>query len=288
MTDHPTQEKLRKPFDAFQLAFIFPGLGQVYNGRLKRGIAVAIALWVSMMTLALPWWSHFYGFVISLMLIVGAMLFGILDAILLAVRTRRQTLHSYNRWYVYAIWMVVSYALLFSIWTLIKSSRYQSYQQPTSSMEPSIIPGDVLIADREYYRSQSVHPGDIMVVRFSRDSSHSYIRRCVALPGQVVQFRDRNLIVDGKTWALSGYSLGREIHIQPAEYHDPNIMPPGAGNSDNYGPVTVPPSAVFVVADNVANGLDSRQWGFVDFNNIVGKALYVSFSPQIGRWGTYF
>ena len=288
MNNRPFHEVRRRPFDAFQLALFFPGLGQVYSGRLKRGLVVAVAEWLAESMLAVPLWQNFHVFLVGMILIAGVPLFGILDAIILARKTKRMILQRFNRWYVYAIWIVVSYALLFTLWTFVKSSRYQTYRQPTGSMEPTILPGELMMGDKGYYRSHPIFPGDVIVVRFKRDPAFVYIRRCIALPGQVVQFRDRILNVDGKTWVLRGYSLGKRIPIQPIEFHDPNIVPPGAGNSDNYGPVTVPANTVFVVADDIANGLDSRQWGFVDQSDIVGKALYIYFSPQLERWGTPF
>ena len=69
---------------------------------------------------------------------------------------------------------------------------------------------------------------------------------------------------------------------------DKDIYPSGAGNRDNYGPVVVPENSYFFLGDNRENANDSRFWGYVGREEIVGKALYIYWSKEKSRIGLKF
>jgi signal peptidase I len=232
--------------------------------------------------------ASYSGFVVGVLLIVVIFSFALVDAVILAIRSKRITLGALNKWYVYALVVISSFVLVQVVFWFAKSSAYQSYNQPTISMEPTLLAGETVIADHDYYKAHALANGEVVVVSFNREPGVSYIRRCIAGEGQVVQLRNRIAFVDGKQWVAPGFNLGSQIAIQPEALSAPDVSPFGAGNADNYGPVTVPQGTVFVLADNIAASRDSRHWGFVDRSHVKGKVLYVSFPSTFARLGTVF
>ncbi|GAB4370008.1 MAG: signal peptidase I [Calditrichia bacterium] len=183
-----------------------------------------------------------------------------------------------------------------------------AYKIPTSSMEDTLLVGDFLLVNKFYYGAQTPNwigipftrigfdvpwfrlpkiyeprQDDIVVFRYPRDPHLEYIKRCVAVGGQTVTIKDKALFVDGK----------RFPDPPKLKYDDPRIFDrnsrfyptfrPGLGSRDNFGPVTVPPGHYFMMGDNRDRSSDSREWGFVPDDNIVGKPLiiYLSWNSQI-------
>jgi len=173
---------------------------------------------------------------------------------------------------------------------IIRAMVIQSYRIPTGSMEDTLLVGDFLLANKFVYGARvplvgwqlpalkEPKQGDIVVFKFPLNTDINYIKRCVALEGQTVQIRDKILYVDGKRFSDPKHSKFIDSHIQPKDYYDPDIKPPGSGNRDNYGPVKVPKGHIFVMGDNRDNSQDSRYWGFLDKDLIIGEALIIYFS----------
>ena len=163
---------------------------------------------------------------------------------------------------------------------------FQAYQIPSASMEDTLLVGDFLIGNKLAYGAQlpltnirlpgyqSPENGEIVIFRFPHDPDRAFIKRCVALPGQTVEIKDKVLYVDGK----------RTIDPDRSKYIDPRVLPRESSNGvrDNYGPITVPPEHYFLVGDNRDNSDDSRFWGFVSTDLIVSKAgpIYFSWAPD--------
>jgi len=158
----------------------------------------------------------------------------------------------------------------------------QAYQIPSASMEDTLLVGDFLIGNKLAYGAnipftnirlpgyQSPENGEVVIFKFPHDHERDFIKRCVALPGQTVEIKNKVLFVDGK----------RTIDPPRSKYVDPRVFAKESkdGVRDNYGPVTVPPDHYFLVGDNRDNSDDSRFWGFVSRDLIVAKAGTIYFS----------
>jgi len=168
---------------------------------------------------------------------------------------------------------------------LVKYSVIEAYNVPTGSMEDTILVGDFLLANKFIYSIKlplvgvSFHglrdpkPGDIVVFKFPGDSSTNYVKRCIAVGGQVVEVRDKRVFVDGVEF--KEYPFGKHT--------DPNID----RRRDNFGPYKVPPATYFMMGDNRDDSYDSRFWGPVPQRFILGKALVVHWSwgpPPTGNY----
>jgi signal peptidase I len=101
----------------------------------------------------------------------------------------------------------------------------------------------------------------VVVFIWPKDRSKDFIKRVIAVEGQTVEVRSKQVYVDGRPW------------------DDPHATwAPGHGQSDNSGPFTVPPGHVFVMGDNRDQSYDSRFWGPVPIADIKGQALVIYWS----------
>ncbi|WP_085812930.1 signal peptidase I [Geoanaerobacter pelophilus] len=119
--------------------------------------------------------------------------------------------------------------------------------------------------------------GDLIVFEYPEDSSKDFIKRVVAVGGDMVEIKDKELFVNGKT-VKEPYAVHKETDLIPA-----TINP-----RDNYGPQVVPKDSYFVLGDNRDRSYDSRFWGAVTKNKVKGtvKNLYWSWDKKnlLVRW----
>jgi len=131
--------------------------------------------------------------------------------------------------------------------------------------------------------------GDIVVFKYPKDESLDYIKRCIAVEGQTMEIRNGDVYVDGKPEGEK-IPLGREYDPEEGRYVDYAKIKTSNGKSyvirhyadyaktENFGPVTVPEGHYLMMGDNRDNSSDSRVWGFLPKENVVGEALIIYFS----------
>jgi signal peptidase I len=187
----------------------------------------------------------------------------------------------------------------------IRVTTVEAFRIPTGSMEDTLLVGDFLLVNKFVYGIRTpdwigipftkigfslpshrfpgprkVKSGDIIVFKYPLDPSLNYIKRCVAAPGQTVEVRERELYVDGVRFPDPPKSKFTGPKPLPPDVRERGIFAPADArwNHDNYGPVTIPPGHYFVMGDNRDNSADSRYWGFLSEQDIVGQALVIYFS----------
>lgn len=199
----------------------------------------------------------------------------------------------------YAEAILVAVALTLVIRTFV----IQAFRIPTGSMEDTLLVGDFLFVNKFLYgapipftdaRTPAIRAprhGDIMVFKYPKDPSRDFIKRVIGLPGDTIEIKDKIVYVNGVA-QREPYVKFSSSRIQPKEYQNPVIYPPGAGNRDNYGPYVVPQGNYFMMGDNRDNSDDSRFWGPLDGHLIKGKALFIYWSwdkekmrPRLSRLG---
>jgi signal peptidase I len=180
----------------------------------------------------------------------------------------------------YAKSLGIAFILAFAI----KTSIVEAYKIPSKSMEDTLLVGDFLLANKFLYGSRlpligvrlpairDPKPGDVVIFKFPKDSSTNYIKRCIAVGGQVVEIKNKVVYVDGKEFP----------NPTSAKFEDPGrVAPAPQSPRDNFGPIRVPPGCFFMMGDNRDSSYDSRFWGFVPRDMVLGKAMVIHWS-----WGT--
>ena len=159
---------------------------------------------------------------------------------------------------------------------LIRTFVVEPFVVPTGSMEDTIEIGDQILAQKVSLElGQPVKQGDIVVFHNPDGTSEHdvLVKRVIATAGQTVDLQDGKVVVDGQ--ALDeDYTTGMSWQL--------SVQSPGAQVSYPY---TVPDGCVWVMGDNRENSADSRYWGFVPEDHIVGKPLFVWWSSDPDRHG---
>jgi len=190
-----------------------------------------------------------------------------------------------------AEWTVTIVLLLFGTTTLV-----QAFVIPTGSMEDTLLVGDHLLVDKlafapggavsKYILPYSdVHRGDIIVFRYPIDIKQTFVKRVMGVPGDHLHLMNKEVF-------LNGHKLNEPYVVHKLDYIDsyrdnfpsePNtpIFPPAQAMLEHNvqgGDVVVPPGYYFAMGDNRDQSLDSRYWGFVPRENIIGKPLIIYWS----------
>lgn len=173
---------------------------------------------------------------------------------------------------------------------LIRAFVAQAYNIPSGSMKPTLLVGDFILVNKLVYRFSEPQRGDIVVFKYPIDPNIDFIKRIVALPGEQVEVKNNQVFINGKPLPLTEVGRGEENGVRKFIYEE--VMPEGIKHKvqfyedfpfskRDFGPVVVPPNHYFVMGDNRDNSEDSRYWGFLSRENIVGKAFVIYFSGDV-------
>jgi len=197
------------------------------------------------------------------------------------------------------------WALLLAV--LIRGWGVQAFKIPSGSMIPTLLVGDHLLVSKSSYdfvildnefhipfgtgeesflkmpwpavsiQLSDPERGDIIVFRFPEDRSTDFIKRIIALPGETVEVRGRDIFIDG-----------RQIQDDWGQ-HAGGLPDPGCPKQYRFGPIKVPEGQYFVMGDNRDNSRDGRCWfggqgGFVPRKDILGRAFIIYWSWENYGW----
>ena len=147
---------------------------------------------------------------------------------------------------------------------LVRTFVINQYEIPTGSMEPTIEVGDRLFAEKLSYYFAEPTPGDIVTFNDPIEGGRVLIKRCIATSGQTVDLRDGSVYVDG-------------VKLDEPYTHGKPSKPLDTmrGVFIEY-PYTIPIGSIWVMGDNRTNSLDSRYFGPVSADELIGRALFRS------------
>ena len=176
---------------------------------------------------------------------------------------------------------------------LIRSFIVEPYKIPSGSMIPTLMIGDFILVDKNIYGyklpltnitiidNENPNRGDVVVFKYPENQNINYIKRVIGLPGDTILYKNKKLFVNDQENILN--KINHKFNpieiadgtvflekIDDREYLILNQTAP----SFNFK-YTVPPNTYFVLGDNRDNSNDSRYWGPVPKENLVGKAFYI-------------
>jgi signal peptidase I len=194
---------------------------------------------------------------------------------------------------------VADWAFNITVLLFATSTIAQPFVIPTGSMESTLMTGDHLFVDRLAYSPHDsfsgrllpyseVQRGDIIVFRWPVDISQNYVKRVIGLPGDHIRIESKDVYRNG-TKLIEPYV--QHIDSRRIAYRDDFPSAPPAGElfpggrsmleeNAHDGEVVVPPGKYFAMGDNRDNSSDSRYWGFVPRENIIGKPVIVYWSYE--------
>lgn len=167
---------------------------------------------------------------------------------------------------------------------VIRTFVIQAFKIPSGSMIPTLLIGDHILVNKFLLGSPVDIPftninlfrmpglrtpkrGDIVVFKYPEDPTRDFIKRVIAVSGDTVEGKEKEIFVNGRRMVESY-----------AQHTDESVHPEQLDRRDNFGPITVPQGSVFVMGDNRDQSYDSRFWGFVDEQQIKGKAIVIYWS----------
>ena len=307
--------KKRNPFVAFFLSLLIPGLGNLYNGQIRKAVLfLGIFLLFDAVTLLL------IGIIPSILLAIIFFLEFVyyisvaFDASFSARKVKEIKLQPYNKWYIYLFIIIVMSLIgtiensyLYKVRNIENRFPYKPYNTPGGSMRPMLIEHDHLIVNMHWFNSHYPHRGDLVVFRAPQNALSPYEKakkvkkdfnkRCVAVSGDTVEIMNKVLFVNKQKidehciqysdraiyYAAPLFSTSEQYQKSWEDGNFVNI-PPNIIR-DNFGPVRVPANCIFVLGDNRDRSFDSRFYGPVNNNLLKGKPLFIYFAKDIKRIG---
>ena len=198
-------------------------------------------------------------------------------------KTKKELLWEYTK--------AIVTALLLALF--IRAYFIQAFKIPSGSMIPTLLVGDHILvnkfiygtkipfSDRRVLLFKKPGRGDIIVFKYPEDRSRDFIKRVIAVEGDMIESRNKTVYVNGKP-----------MEEPYAQHTDRSIRAGGSEPRDNFGPYIVPKGKYFMMGDNRDQSYDSRYWGYVDMGDIRGKALILYWSwdgkkkwPRLERIG---
>ena len=191
---------------------------------------------------------------------------------------------------------VTEWALTLLIYLFATTTLVQAYVVPSGSMEGSLLVGDHILVDRVAFADpgplgrhilpyRDVERGDIVAFLYPEDIRQTYVKRVIGIPGDRIRLENGQVIRNGRrliepyTQHVAPYRdpYGADFPLSPAAFTTPRGRDMFEHHIRN-GEVIVPPGMLFALGDNRDDSADSRYWGFVPREYVVGKPLLIYWS----------
>jgi len=173
---------------------------------------------------------------------------------------------------------IESIVVAFLLAMIIRAFVVQAFKIPTGSMRPTLLEGDLILVNKFIYGAKipftnsrlpafsQLKRGDIVVFIYPDDRKKDFIKRLIGFPGETVEIKNGTIYINDKP-------LLEPMFNQRYYYNRGDLAVEGQK-------IVVPAGKFFVLGDNSASSKDSRYWGFVPWENILGQAMLVYWPPQ--------
>jgi len=263
------------PWIAALLSLMVPGLGQLYLGRrmtapvLHLGWLGIMAVWVFWAMASFPTTLATAGVAVA-WLLVGT----VHSAALARQRPLRPTCPWHGRWPTLLGLVLLANGVTELSLLRQLPSRYDLLTMSAASMMPTLLPGEVVVGDLRAFQDHPPARRDLVLIASPEDAQAIWALRCVGIPGDLVEVRDRQLLVNGEP------QVGAHLPRTPSagRLDDPYHL-------DQAGPVFLQEGQLFCLGDNWDDSVDSRYFGPMPVTALRGKPLYRIFPGQRSRLG---
>jgi signal peptidase I len=193
--------------------------------------------------------------------------------------------------------LVQEWAVTILVFLFVTTTMVQAYVVPTGSMEGNILVGDHMLVDKVGFENggsnwssyvlprRDVKRGDIIAFRYPEDIRQTFVKRVIGLPGDRIRLENKHVIRNGQKldepyarYTASGIDDYRDNFPTAPDFYTLGGGRAMFANNVQGGEVIVPRDTLFVLGDNRDNSLDSRYWGFVPSDYVVGKPLVIYWS----------
>jgi signal peptidase I len=277
-----------KPWVAAALSTICCGLGQVYCGRMRRGLAMfalslmfAPAVVLAMRGAAVPWLVLFLGSVPAVMVLY---VWSIVDAHRIATQMAGQAGESRRGYRPVVLWLMAIASVPCTLGAVfaLRANVVEAFYLPSSSMAPTLVQGDRFLSNKLDIGSRPLARGDVVIFRAPDKRDQRWIKRIVGLPGDTVELRQGALFINGS--ALERTPVDEQAtaaHEGASAFYEHNgerryqVLIGDKDENADFDVQTVPAGEYFVLGDNRGRSHDSRKFGTVPRTDMVGVATWL-------------
>ncbi|MFA5276545.1 MAG: signal peptidase I [Candidatus Omnitrophota bacterium] len=173
---------------------------------------------------------------------------------------------------------VESIIIAFLLAMVIRAFLVQAFKIPSGSMRPTLLEGDLILVNKFIYGAkipftnkrlpalQDLKRGDVIVFIYPEDQKKDFIKRLVGLPGEEIEIKKYTIYVNDKP--LLDPVFNRRYYYNGGDFAVEGKK------------ISVPKDHYFVLGDNSASSKDSRYWGFVPKDNVLGRAFLIYWPPN--------
>jgi signal peptidase I len=296
----------RRPLLALTASLLLPGLGQVYNGEIYKGISLFALL--ALVPTAAAWLGvHGPAQAVAPMAVLGVLvalaiyLFSVIDAYRTAAALGESyTARPYNQGYAYVALFLCGY--FFVLGPTVKQTKetlLEFFRVPSASMMPTLMPGDLFFADKTINRpgAASLWRGVVAIFVYPNNRSLIYVKRVIGLPGDHIEIKGTTVSVNGKSTAREAITdfgdkarntlLADYVAVKEGDDSGGHVVLWKRNAVRAEFSLDVPAGHVFVLGDNRDAAQDSHHFGLVPLTDITGVARQILLAAGGGAidWG---
>lgn len=157
--------------------------------------------------------------------------------------------------------VIQTFVIALAVFVVLYQFVAQPHQVRGASMEPNFYDQEYILTEKVSYRFNPPQRGDVIVFKYPQNPDFDYIKRIIALPGEEISIRAGNVYINGQKLDEG--------------YLPPNILTNGHSFLPEGKSFAVPPGQYIVFGDNRTRSSDSREWGTVPYDLVIGKAFFV-------------
>ncbi|MBC8114386.1 MAG: signal peptidase I [Candidatus Saccharimonas sp.] len=283
---------VRKPSVAMWLSTFCCGLGQIYCGRVGRGLVMYC---LSMMFWPLVAITIFSGSTTVVLVVLAVLMAAVIVFNIWSARDARATARSmaaidfepreYNRPLVYGLMILTWFPYVIGLALFLRANVVEAFMLPSSSMAPTLVPGDRILTNKLGIETAMFSGGDLVVFRNPQNRTQKHIKRIVGLPGDTFEIKAGQLLINDRPLKREPVPAADETSSMNMEGKQAvyewsgdrrySVLIDKAGDNADVPKQTVPAGSYFVLGDHRGRSLDSREFGAISHGEIVGQVVFL-------------